>query len=68
MSCDDDRITCSACRHCVPIRRYAFGEKTRIGCRVDKAWVDPERLRRRKDYVAKAAGRHLESTRIDDLV
>lgn len=63
----DDRVTCRACRNCVPIRRWAFGEKTRIGCRVDKAWIDPERLRRCKDYVAKGTGRSPVSTRINDL-
>lgn len=66
VSVDDDRITCSACRNCVPIRRWAFGEKTRIGCRVDKAWIDPDRLRRCKDYVANAAGSHAGSTRSGD--
>lgn len=64
---DDDRITCSACRNCVPVRKWAFGEKTRIGCRVDKAWIDPGRLRRCKDYVAKATGSNAGSTRSDDL-
>lgn len=47
---DDDRITCSSCKNLVPIKRWAFNLRSRPGCKVDQAWIDPERLRRCKDY------------------